>query len=201
MAKKTLSGARRHRDLEIHSPQRSADQAMSPVLRLLGERAEDGADLEASRLGLLMLWLADDIIRAVNKQLEAFDISEKKLDVLMIFAAQVGLDADSMERRPEGMLQTPTGIAEYFGITRATATGLLDWLEKRNLVERTRHPTDRRSTPIEITPAGRHLVDEAVPTFLQACTGLAASLTERDRKDLSRVLDKVWSQLKAQAED
>lgn len=36
----------------------------------------------------------------------------------------------------------------------ATVTGLLDSLEKRGLIRRTPHPTDRRKLLIEITEAG-----------------------------------------------
>lgn len=196
MAVNKSPGGRRHRGVQLAETPRSAEQSMSPVVRLLRDSAPAGADLEASRLGLLMLWLADDIIQSVNHQLAPFDISEKKLDVLLIFAAQLGLDLDTTERRPDTMLQTPTGITEYFGITRATVTGLLDWLEKRNLVERKRHPTDRRSTPIEITEAGKDLVERALPTFRDACASLAADLSEKDRKDLSRILSKLWMRLK-----
>ncbi|WP_241127930.1 MarR family winged helix-turn-helix transcriptional regulator [Novosphingobium terrae] len=200
MATKKTPGVRRHRDLEVTGRARSAEQTMSPVLRVLRERMPADTDLETSRLGLLMLWLADDIIRSVNEELEEFEISEKKLDVLLIFAAQAGLSADSATEPSQAMLQTPTGIADYFGITRATATSLLDWLEKRGLVERKRHPTDRRSTPIEITEAGTDLVDRAIPSFWHACHNLSSHLSARDQSDLSRILGKVWLNLKDRQE-
>lgn len=170
--------------------QRTAAEAMRPVLRLI-TRSDSAKDVSDVGIGLNLLWLADDVIAAVNRKLDRVGISEKKLDVLMIFAHQLTESEDAW-----GMRQTPSGIAEYFGISKASATGLVDWLEKRGLVERTRHTSDRRSTPITITPAGEELVADAVPVFESACRDLVSTLSDRDRKDLQRILNKLWTHLK-----
>lgn len=169
---------------------------MSPVLHLLAERAPEDIDPEATRLGLLLLWLADDVIHSVNTQLRDFGITEKKLDVLLIFDAQTEEYDDSGSAETK-MRQTPTGISEYFGISPATATTLLDWLEKRKLVARKDHPTDRRSTQVEITSAGRGMVEASLPVFLRACNSLVAALPKKDREALDRALVKIWKQLKS----
>jgi len=163
---------------------------MEPVLAMFDQfgTADDPA---AARLGLLALWLADDIIGSVNQSLEPFEISERKLDVLLIFAAQAISDTDEPYMR-----QTPSGISDYFGISRASATGVLDWLEKREFVERTRTGTDRRSTPIQITETGKDTVAQTVPAFEEACRNLLAPLSDRDRKDLGRILGKWWTHFK-----
>jgi DNA-binding MarR family transcriptional regulator len=43
-------------------------------------------------------------------------------------------------------------------VTRATVTGLLDSLERRELVRRTANPADRRSIFVEITREGLKVV-------------------------------------------
>lgn len=48
----------------------------------------------------------------------------------------------------------PSTLGERLIVTRATVTGLVDSLERRGLVQRTAHPTDRRSLIVEITPEG-----------------------------------------------
>ena len=58
---------------------------------------------------------------------------------------------------------TPTDIMSRLVVTSATVTGLVDTLEKGGLVARQRHPTDRRSTLLTITPGGRALLDKLVP--------------------------------------
>ena len=47
-------------------------------------------------------------------------------------------------------------------IHQTSITSLVDRLEKQDLIKRTPHPTDRRSTIAEITPAGNALVREAI---------------------------------------
>lgn len=167
----------------------TADQVVEAYLRQMRKDARRGTDFDAVALGLLMLFLSDDIMRSVAKRLEPYAISEKKLDVLLLFTAREshGTIADP---------PTPTSIAEYMNVTRASATGVLDWLETRGLIGRKDHPTDRRSIQTEITPKGRELVARVLPTFSSACADLAAGLTQRDRADLQRLLGKVWNRIK-----
>jgi MarR family transcriptional repressor of emrRAB len=167
----------------------TADHAMAPYLLQMRKAAPRGTDFEATTLGLLLLFLADDVSRAVAGRLEKYGISEKKLDVLMLFTAN---NWDQHADEPP----TPTGIADYMNVTPASATGLLDWLETRGLIGRKHHPTDRRSIQTAITPKGRELVAQVLPTFCSACENLALGLTERDRADLKRVLSKVWNHIK-----
>ena len=167
----------------------TADHAMEPYLLQMRKAAPRGTDFEAATLGLLLLFLADDVSRSVARRLERFGISEKKLDVLMLFTAN---NWDQHADEPP----TPTGIADYMNVTPASATGLLDWLETRGLIGRKHHPTDRRSIQTAITPKGRELVAQVLPTFCSACEDLGAGLTDRDRADLKRVLAKVWNHIK-----
>ena len=53
---------------------------------------------------------------------------------------------------------SPSELGERLIVTRATVTGLLDSLERRGLVRRSAHPTDRRSLVVELTPAGRDVI-------------------------------------------
>lgn len=167
----------------------TADQAVEAYLRQIRKTARRGTDFEAVALGLLLLFLADDVTRAVAKRIEPFKISEKKLDALLLFTADAV--RGEIPRPP-----TPTSIADYMNVSRASATGLLDWLEERNLIARKNHPTDRRSIQTEITSKGRDLVAKILPTYSTACEDLTSFLSERDRTDLHRVLSKVWNHIK-----
>ena len=50
---------------------------------------------------------------------------------------------------------SPSELGERLIVTRATVTGLLDSLERRGFVHRSRNATDRRSLTVEITAEGR----------------------------------------------
>jgi DNA-binding MarR family transcriptional regulator len=176
-------------ELQVQHFHPTADEAMEPSLRQMRKTARRGTDFDAATLGLLLLFLADDVTHSVAKRLRPYGISEKKLDVLLLFTAN---ESARDPREPP----TPTTIADYMNVTQSSATGLLDWLETRGLIGRRNHPTDRRSIQTEITPKGRELVAQVLPTFCAACEELAIGLTDRDRADLKRVLAKVWNHIK-----
>lgn len=49
-----------------------------------------------------------------------------------------------------GRVKTPTEIARFTGLTTGATTSMLDRLERRKLIRRTRNPADRRGIIIEI---------------------------------------------------
>ena len=55
---------------------------------------------------------------------------------------------------------SPSELGDRLTVTRATVTGVLDSLERRGFVRRSANPADRRSLVVEITPAGRTVLQE-----------------------------------------
>jgi DNA-binding MarR family transcriptional regulator len=53
-------------------------------------------------------------------------------------------------------------LGKQLQIHQTSITSLVDRLEKQGLIKRTPHPTDRRSTIAEMTPAGRVLTRKAI---------------------------------------
>jgi DNA-binding MarR family transcriptional regulator len=51
-------------------------------------------------------------------------------------------------------------LAELLNVSLSNATGLIDRIEERGYVERTRVPEDRRIVMIRVTPAGLRMLDE-----------------------------------------
>jgi DNA-binding MarR family transcriptional regulator len=51
-------------------------------------------------------------------------------------------------------------LAEVLQVSLSNATGLIDRIEERGFVERTRVPEDRRIVMIRVTDAGRRMLDE-----------------------------------------
>lgn len=163
---------------------------MRPHMALLAQTARRGTDASAVGLGLLLLWLADDVEQSADTALAEFGLTESKLDVLMIFGlAERGLiDGDAV---------TPSYIATYVGVTRSTVTGLLDWLEKRALLTRALSQEDRRSFRLALTDEGRAVLGRALPAFWQMCASLVDYLDDQERAALQTILAKVWDRLKA----
>ena len=76
-----------------------------------------------------------------------------RLAVLGVTAAE--WTALSQSSRGE---MTPVGLAEHMGVDRAAVTRILDQLESKHLIRRTPHPTDGRSTLLELTDQGSTLL-------------------------------------------
>jgi DNA-binding MarR family transcriptional regulator len=55
---------------------------------------------------------------------------------------------------------TMSGLADVLNVSLSNATGLIDRMEERGYIERTRVPEDRRVVMVRMTPAGTQLLDE-----------------------------------------
>lgn len=101
-----------------------------------------------------------------------------------------------MNRTPHQEIN-PSSLAEKLGVKRATMTGLLDGLEKDNLIERVSDPRDRRKTGIRLTANGRGLLDELLPDYYRLMAKLTVSLSENERQTMISLLGKVNQNLSA----
>ncbi|MFP2912962.1 MarR family winged helix-turn-helix transcriptional regulator [Pyxidicoccus sp. 3LFB2] len=92
---------------------------------------------------------------------------------------------------------TPAELAESSSVSRATMTGLLDPLEKDDLISRQDHPGDRRMYTVHLTPKARKLLDSMLPDHYRRIAGLMAPLSEAERITLRELLNKVASGIPA----
>jgi DNA-binding MarR family transcriptional regulator len=86
-------------------------------------------------------------------------------------------------------------IAERLVVTSASMTSLVDTLERRDLVERRRHPTDRRKVLIALTPDGQRIVDQQLPVIHAVINRAISTLSESDREHLLRSLTTIRAQV------
>ena len=84
--------------------------------------------------------------------------------------------------------QIMTSISDELGVTRRNVTALVDALEEEGLVRRKPHPTDRRATVIEMTEQGAQTMDRMYDEHRAEVAGLFGDLSERDRRELVRLL-------------
>jgi DNA-binding MarR family transcriptional regulator len=86
-------------------------------------------------------------------------------------------------------------IAERLLVSSASMTSLLDTLERKGLVERRPHPSDRRKILIHLTDEAHGVVDEMLPVIHAVITSAVADLTESERERLIRSLTKIGERL------
>jgi DNA-binding MarR family transcriptional regulator len=79
-------------------------------------------------------------------------------------------------------------LSEMLGVAARTTTALVDSLERDGLVERVRHPVDRRAFLLSLTPLGltRHVEAEEVDR--QALASATGRLGAADRARLRELL-------------
>jgi DNA-binding MarR family transcriptional regulator len=96
---------------------------------------------------------------------------------------------------------TPTDIARRSPtrVTTATVTGLLDTCERKGLVRRSPHPSDKRRVLVHLTPAGRALVGDATAATVAAEQRWVGPLTESRRTAMLRGLGELRLVLEADA--
>jgi DNA-binding MarR family transcriptional regulator len=115
------------------------------------------------------LWLA-----RLNEALAPFGLTFARYETLMLlYFTRTGA--------------LPMGkIGARLQVHPTSVTNLIDGLEKDGLVQRTPHPSDRRTTLATITPEGRRRVDEATAALHEIRFGTA--LPDQDLQALTEVL-------------
>ena len=101
-----------------------------------------------------------------------------------------------MNRNPDEAA-SPSSLAEKVGVKRATMTGLLDRLERDDLIERRADQQDRRKIGVRLTPKGRQVLAEMLPDYYRRVAKIMTNLTEKDRLELMTLLGKVNQGLSA----
>jgi DNA-binding MarR family transcriptional regulator len=79
-------------------------------------------------------------------------------------------------------------LAEAALQSAASMTGIVDRLLERGLVERQRHPKDRRSVVVQLTERGRQLLAEVKASRQREGRLLLSSLSPEDRQCMRKVL-------------
>ncbi len=86
---------------------------------------------------------------------------------------------------------TPTVLYETTMMSSGGMTARIDRLEKAGLVERRKHPTDRRGTLVALTRKGRALIDRAYEAHVANEVDLLSALTRSEQKALDALLAKL----------
>jgi DNA-binding MarR family transcriptional regulator len=75
-------------------------------------------------------------------------------------------------------------LADNLGLTARNLTTVADSLENDGLVRRVAHPTDRRATILELTPAGQAAADESLAPRLAEISRIFDELSPTARQSL-----------------
>jgi DNA-binding MarR family transcriptional regulator len=97
--------------------------------------------------------------------------------------------------------QIMSNVSDELGVSRRNITALVDALEAEGLVKRSPHPTDRRATIIELTPAGKAAGNKVRRDFECKVLELFGHLPMTDQKMFQKLLDKAVTLLRENLSD
>lgn len=133
------------------------------------------------RAGSLVGQVARDLRTATDGRLAPFGLTTQQAALLLYAASGPA---------------SPNELAAAVGTDTAGATRLIDRLERKGLLVRHRHPTDRRGVVIEVTPAGLALVPQVSPVFGQVSSALVEGFTEEELSQLSGLMARMSANLR-----
>ena len=117
-------------------------------------------------------------IERFHEAMAAFGLKPVEFSVLSVMAHNPGI--------------TSRQLCSALDIRPPNLVGLVNQLEKRELLVRRPHPNDGRAMGLHLTVAGRKLARDAERTLQDAEARVAAALTPAEVTQLIRLLQKVY---------
>lgn len=118
------------------------------------------------------------VISVFLRRMEPFGLRPVDFSVLTLVAHNPGI--------------TSRQICAALDVLPPNLVGMVKAFERRGLLERRPHPTDRRAHGLHLTPAGALLQAEAQQTASDLEKDAASRLTAAEQKTLIRLLRKVY---------
>jgi len=112
---------------------------------------------------LKMLRTAENLWNASRVFFERWNLSPSQFNVLNL-----------LSMNPDGLSQIE--ISRLLIMHRSNATGLIDRLEQRGLLERRNTPGDRRAYQVVLTPAARELLEQILPEYYRLAEAVWGNL-------------------------
>lgn len=132
--------------------------------------------------GSLLHQVGRELGTALERQFAAFDITAQQAALLLQAGRQQG---------------SPSKLMTLLGTDTAGMTRLLDRLEGKGLLQRRKHPDDRRSIIIELTEQGRALLPRLPPIFGRVTGQLLAGFSTDEVGQLTTMLQRMLDNLHA----
>jgi len=144
--------------------------------------AADGLELPATLAFMRLLWAIDHGLRSVSKRMHSsIGLTGPQRLVLRIVGRRGKV--------------TPSELATWLHLDRGTLSGILERLEARRLVLRSRHPEDGRSVIIQLSARGKLLGRETAGTVEAAVRRALATVPPSAVLGARQVLEAIAAEL------
>lgn len=120
------------------------------------------------------------VIEVFLQRMAVYDLRPVDFSVLSLVAHNPGI--------------TSRQLCSTLGILPPNLVGMINALEKRELIARQPHPRDGRATGLHLTDSGASLMRDAERTAAELEAEVASRLTATESRTLLRLLKKVYLQ-------
>jgi DNA-binding MarR family transcriptional regulator len=118
------------------------------------------------------------IISRFIERMADFDLRPVDFSVLSLIGHNPGITARE--------------LCNALNILPPNMVGFLKAFEKRELIDRTPHPTDGRAMGLTLTPKGQQLMQQAEVAAVESDASAAHQLSAAEQKTLMRLLKKIY---------
>src|SRR3982074_2009464 len=135
------------------------------------ERSADGSGV---RVWLVLMKAHRSLVRHAARSIVALDMCISDFGVLEVL----------LHKGPQSVSQ----IGRRVGLTSGSITTAIDRLERRGLVARAAHASDRRARVVDLTPAGKARITQVFATHQEAMDRAAHGFPKAERGTLIHCL-------------
>jgi len=150
---------------------------MAPPRNSIAVEQIDTSYLE-SLIGYNARRAALSVIEVFLERMSIYDLRPVDFSVLSLITHNPGI--------------TSRQLCTALGILPPNLVGIINTLEKRELIERQPHPRDGRAMGLHLTPAGEKLMRNAERTAAQLEAQVAAKLSATEARTLIKLLKKIY---------
>ncbi|NUN04153.1 MAG: MarR family transcriptional regulator [Bdellovibrio sp.] len=137
-----------------------------------------GLDHETLYSHLLLRRMATDLEINLDSFFSRFNLSSGRFNLMLL-----------LQHAANGLM--PSELAQKVGVTQATISGLINSLEKAELVKRNTHEKDGRSFVIVLTEKGHKLCEEILPQYYVRITEFWSPFDQNDKNLLNHLLERL----------
>ncbi len=140
-----------------------------------------------------------DGINFWTKKLEYLNLTVPQATVLNFLEETQSATVDELSQLSQKYLGDQNGISfqklsKHLNLTSPTLTGIVDRLEKIEMVERSPNPQDRRSILISLTKKGLEVIPKIRDALIDANQTFLSSLSKQEESMLREILERLKTQ-------
>ncbi|WII73186.1 MarR family transcriptional regulator [Bdellovibrio sp. 22V] len=151
----------------------SQDQVKTALSRI-----HEGVDSWALYANLLFRKVGNDLENHIESLLAPYNLSAGRFTLLYL-----------LKDSPEGLM--PSELSQKVGVTQATISGLINGLEKAELVTREIHQKDGRSFVIKLTDKGDQTLKEIFPKWAPTIAAFWNQFDAQEKEVIGKALEKM----------